>query len=140
VRRRVKCHSWLAPEVLTLNVPLENHSLFLVMLSLTAVFVPFAAPNVISTIYDITLSEVRSTALAIQSFIEEGGAALAPLISGLIAVSSSLQNAILTICITARVLCSILFAVAAYLVPRDIETLRAQMRERAEHERAIHAA
>ncbi len=119
----------------TLNVPLENQSLFLVMLSLTAMFIPFASPNVISTVYDITLPEVRSTALAIQSFIEEGGAALAPLIAGLIAVSSSLQNAILTICITAWVLCSILFAVAAYLVPRDIETLRAQMRERAEHER-----
>ncbi len=119
----------------TLNVPLENQPLFLVMLSLTAVFIPFASPNVISTVYDITLPEVRSTALAVQSFIEEGGAALAPLIAGLIAVGSSLQNAILTICITAWVLCSILFAVAAYLVPRDIETLRAQMRERAEHER-----
>jgi hypothetical protein len=57
------------------------------------------------------------------------------LIAGLIAVISSLQSAILTICITAWVLCSILFTVAAYLVPLDIETLRAQMRERAEHER-----
>src|SRR5512136_881900 len=126
--------------LLTLNVPLENQALFLVMLSLTAVFIPFASPNVISTVYDITLPEVRSTALAIQSFIEEGGAALAPLIAGLIAVSSSLQNAILTICITAWVLCSILFAVAAYLVPRDIETLRTRMRERAELERAAQSA
>jgi MFS family permease len=120
---------------ITLNVPIENQGLFLVLLSLTALFIPFASPNVVSTVYDITLPEVRSTALATQSFIEEGGAALAPLIAGLIAVGSSLQNAILTICITAWVLCSILFAVAAYLVPRDIETLRAQMRERAEHER-----
>ena len=110
------------------------------MLSLTAVFIPFASPNVVSTVYDITLPEVRSTALATQSFIEEGGSALAPLIAGLIAVSSSLQNAILTICITTWVLCSILFAVAAYLVPRDIETLRGQMRERAEIERAAQSA
>ena len=125
---------------ITLNVPIENQGLFLVLLSLTALFISFASPNVVSTVYDITLPEVRSTALATQSFIEEGGAALAPLIAGLIAVSSSLQNAILTICITAWVLCSILFAVAAYLVPRDIETLRAQMRERAELERAAQSA
>jgi cell division protein FtsX len=56
------------------------------------------------------------------------------------AVSSSLQNATLTFCLIAWVLCSILFAVAAYLVLRDIETLKAQMRERAEIERAAQSA
>jgi hypothetical protein len=62
------------------------------------------------------------------------------LIAGLIAVNSSLRDAILIICVSAWVLCAIFFAVAAYLIPHDIETLRGQMRERAEHERAIHAA
>ena len=125
---------------ITLNVPIENQGLFLVLLSLTALFIPFASPNVVSTVYDITLPEVRSTALATQSFIEEGGAALAPLIAGLIAVNSSLRDAILIICVSAWVLCAVFFAAAAYLIPRDIETLRGQMRERAEHARAIQAA
>jgi len=120
----------------TIHVPVEDQTVFLVMLMLTALFIPFASPNVISTVYDITLPEVRSTALAVQYFIENAGAALAPLLAGLIAVRSSLQQAILLICVSTWVLCSIFLAVTAYLVPRDIETLRQAMRERAELERA----
>jgi len=121
---------------LTLSIPLENRGLFLLMLSVTALFIPFAAPNVISTVYDITLPEVRSTALAVQYFLESIGAALAPLFAGLIAVRASLKDAILIICIAAWVLCSIFLAFVAYLVPADIETLRSQLRRRAEQERA----
>ena len=58
------------------------------LLMLTALFIPFASPNVISTVYDITLPEVRSTALSIQYFIEDVGAALAPLMAGIIAADS----------------------------------------------------
>jgi MFS family permease len=105
------------------------------MLSLTALFIPFAAPNVTSTVCDVTLPEVRSTALAIQYFIESAGAALAPLLAGLIADRSSLQNAILLICVSTWVLCAILFALTAYLAPCDVEALRQAMRERAEWER-----
>ena len=120
----------------TMSVPAADQTLFTVMLMITAVFIPFASPNVISTVYDVTLPEVRSTALAVQYFIESAGAALAPLLAGLIAVRSSLHNAILLICVSTWVLCSIFFAFAAYLVPRDIKTLRSQLRERAELERA----
>jgi MFS transporter, Spinster family, sphingosine-1-phosphate transporter len=126
--------------LITLNIPIGNQALFLVMLSITAIFIPFAAPNVISTVFDITLPEVRSTAIAVQSFIESGGAALAPLVAGLIAVGSSLQNAILLICVSTWVLCSFFFVFAAYLVPHDIETLRSQMRERAAREQVAQAS
>lgn len=121
--------------VITMNVPIENQIFFLVMLMFTALFIPFASPNVISTVYDITLPEVRSTALSIQYFIENAGAALAPLLAGIIASNSSLHNAILIICVVAWVLDAIFFAVTAYLVPVDIRTLRKQMSERAEFER-----
>ncbi len=121
---------------ITMSIPAADQTLFTAMLMITAVFIPFASPNVISTVYDVTLPEVRSTALAVQYFIESAGAALAPLLAGLIAVRSSLHNAILLICISTWVLCSIFFAFAAYMVPRDIETLRSQLRERAELERA----
>jgi fucose permease len=119
----------------TVFVPVENQTLFLVMLGLTALFIPFASPNVTSTVCDVTLPEVRSTALSIQYFIESGGAALAPLLAGMIADRSSLQSAILLICVSTWVLCAIFFALTAYVVPRDIETLRRAMRERAEQER-----
>ena len=120
--------------LVTLNIPIENQAFFLVMLALTALFIPFAAPNVVSTIYDITLPEVRSTALAVQSFIESAGAALAPLLAGLIAVGSSLKDAILLICVSTWLLCALFFALAAYLAPRDVAQLRWQMRDRAARE------
>jgi MFS family permease len=107
------------------------------MLSLTALFIPFAAPNVISTVYDVTLPEVRSTAFAVQSFIESAGAALAPLLAGWIAVGSSLRDAILIVCVSTWIVCFILFIFSAYLVPRDIETLRHQLRQRARREREM---
>lgn len=115
----------------TLRVPVENQSLFLMMLMATALFIPFASPNVISTVYDITLPEVRSTALAIQYFIENAGAALAPLMAGFIARDTSLGQAILVICIVAWILGSVFLAFTAYFVPQDIRTLRQQMQDRA---------
>ena len=120
---------------LTMNVPIENQTLFMILLIVTALFIPFASPNVISTVYDITLPEVRSTALAVQYLIESAGAALAPLMAGLIAVRSSLSQAILIICVSAWIVCSILLAFTAYLVPQDIRTLRRQLQERADRER-----
>ncbi len=121
---------------LTMSVPIANQSMFLVMLLFTAIFIPFSSPNVVATVYDITLPEVRSTALAIQYFIENSGAALAPLIAGIIAVRSSLHDAILLICVSAWILGAIFLAFTAYLVPRDIAILRKQLSDRAEFERA----
>lgn len=126
--------------ILTLSVPLENQGLFMVALMVTALFIPFASPNVISTVYDITPPEVRSTALAIQYFIEDGGAALAPLMAGFIARDASLHTAILVICVTAWLLGSVFLGFTAWLVPKDIAALRAQMRARADEEQAKRAA
>ncbi len=118
----------------TMGVPVANQTGFMILLGLTALFIPFASPNVVSTVYDITLPEIRSTAYATESFIESAGAALAPLLAGYIADLSSLKNAILLICISTWILCAIFFAITAYLVPEDIKTLRKQMQERADLE------
>lgn len=106
------------------------------MLVVTALFIPFASPNVVSTVYDITLPEVRSTALAIESFIEEGGAAIAPLIAGVIADAISLKAAILIICTSTWIICFIFFIIASFLVSEDIHTLRRQLSERAAYEQS----
>jgi hypothetical protein len=82
-------------------------------------------------VHDVTLPEIRSTALAVQLFIENGGAAVAPLIAGLIAVRASLHTAILSICIIAWLIGAVLLAAAARIVPRDIHTLRGQIQARA---------
>ena len=119
----------------TMNIPVEAKGTFLVMLCLTALFIPFAAPNVVSTVYDVTLPEVRSTALAIQYFIESAGAALSPLMAGIIAVRADLRTAILIICISAWIICAFFFSFAAWLAPKDIKLLREQLRLRAEEMR-----
>lgn len=120
---------------ITLSVPIDNYGAFLALLLVTALFIPFSSANVISTVYDITLPEVRSTALAIQYLIENGGAALAPLLAGIIAKPYSLHIAILSICVSAWLLTTVLLGISAYLVPEDIHTLRRQMSERAALER-----
>jgi MFS family permease len=123
--------------ILTLNVPNDNQVLFMVMLGLTALFIPFAATNVIATVYDITLPEVRSSALSFQLLVESSGAALAPVMAGLIADQTSLKSAFLLICVSAWIVCGVCFALVAWLVPQDIRVLRQQMAERAAHERAV---
>lgn len=125
---------------LTLGVPVEEKLTFQILLMITALFIPFPSANVISTVYDITLPEVRSTALAIQYFIENGGAALSPLLAGLLATSwGALQPAILVICTVAWLLTALFQAFTIHLVPRDIQTLRDQMKQRAGVERALQA-
>ena len=70
---------------ITLNIPVAEKLLFGILLAVTALFMPIASPNVTSTVNDVTVPEIRSTAIAIQYFIESSGAALAPLITGFMA-------------------------------------------------------
>jgi len=58
----------------------------------------------------------------------------------LIAVQASLQIAILSICLIAWLLGSIVLAFAAVWVPRDIATLRSQLEQRAQELRSGTAA
>jgi len=120
---------------LAITTPIESRTTFFIFMSITALFMPLSSPNVIATVYDITLPEVRSTALAVEYFIENSGAALAPLLAGIIADNSDLKTAILVICISAWLLCFIIYLGALFFVPSDIKTLRSQMSERAEIER-----
>ncbi|MFP4440730.1 MAG: MFS transporter [Chloroflexaceae bacterium] len=116
---------------LAIRVPPEQPWLFAAMLCVTGLFIPFSGPNVIATVHDITPPEVRSRALAIQSFIESAGAALAPLLVGILAVQTSLTAAIQAICVATWLLCAGFLTLAIIAVPRDIERLRSEMRRRA---------
>jgi MFS family permease len=124
---------------LALQSPLEARTLFFVFMLLTAIFMPFSSPNVISTVQDITPPEVRSSAIAIEYFIENSGAALAPLLAGIIADAADLHTAILSICITAWLLCSLFYVGALFFVDDDIRALKATLRQRAKRERRASA-
>jgi MFS family permease len=115
-----------------INTPHEQTTQFFILMCLTAVFIPLSSPNVLATVYDVTLPEVRSTTLAMESLVEFSGAALAPLVAGIIADATNLQTAILVTCLTAWLLCFGLYLGALFFVPRDILALRQTLRQRAE--------
>jgi MFS family permease len=116
---------------LALQTPIQERSVFLALMLLTAIFIPLSSPNVISTVYDITVPEVRSTAQAVEYFIENTGAAFAPLLAGIVADAFNLKTAILTICIIAWALCFFFYLGALFTIDADIRTLRGQMAQRA---------
>jgi len=118
-----------------LNTPIDARSSFFILMILTALFMPFSSPNVISTVQDITAPEVRSTALAIEYFIENSGAALAPLLAGIIADALDLRIAILAICTIAWLLCFFIYLGALKYIDGDILSLRAELRQRADQEK-----
>jgi MFS family permease len=116
---------------LTMTTPIDQSGAFVVLLSLTGVAMSIASPNVIATVFDVTVPEVRSTAQALRKLLEDGGAAAAPFLAGVIAMQYSLQTAILSICLITWLICGLLFIALAYVVPQDIENLRQTMRARA---------
>jgi MFS family permease len=125
--------------LLTMSVPVGNadndrasETLFTVLLGFTGVTMSITAPNAMATVPDITLPETRSSAQAVRKLVEDGGAALAPYLAGVIAMRSSLHVAIITICVSTWLACAALFGAVAYFVPRDVEALRRTMQERAE--------
>jgi MFS family permease len=125
---------------LALTTPVESRTTFFIFMSLTALFMPFSSPNVLSTIFDITAPDVRSTAQAVENFIENSGAALAPVIAGAIALATTKQTAILSICTITWVLCFFLYLGALFFIDGDIKTLRDRMAARAEQVKAEKSA
>ena len=120
-----------------LRTPVADKTTFFILMSLTAIFMPFSSPNVTSTVFDITLPEVRSSAQAVEYFVENSGAALAPTLAGAIALAAhSKQVAIMTVCISAWVLCFFLYLGALFFVDGDIKSLRAQLATRAAQKKA----
>jgi MFS family permease len=116
---------------LALNTPLEARNQFFIFMCLTAIFMPLSSANVIATVFDVTAPEVRSTAQATEYFIENAGAAFAPILTGVIADMIDLKTAILLICVVAWGLCFLFYLGALFTIDKDARDLRRQMAERA---------
>jgi len=116
---------------LAINTPLESRTQFFVLMCLTAIFMPLPSANVIATVYDITVPEVRSTAQAVEYFFENTGAAFAPLLTGIIADALNIKTAILLICMIAWGLCFFFYLGALFTIDGDTQLLRGQMAARA---------
>jgi MFS family permease len=117
---------------LALTTPIAQPNQFFLMMCLAAVFMPFSASNVIATVYDVTVPEVRSTAQAIEYFIENSGAVTAPALTGALIVASGDKTfAILSICMIAWALTFVFYLGALFTIEKDTAHLRSQMAERA---------
>jgi MFS transporter, Spinster family, sphingosine-1-phosphate transporter len=116
---------------LAITSPIEARNQFFFFMCLTALFMPISSVNVIATVYDVTVPEVRSTAQASEYFIENAGAWVAPILTGVIADAYSLQTAILLICTVAWGLCFFFYLGAIFTIDKDTHDLRTQMAERA---------
>jgi MFS family permease len=116
---------------LAITTPVESRTQFFILMCLTALFMPLSSPNVIATVYDVTVPEVRSTAQSVEYFVENTGAALAPALTGIVAEAVGLSTAIVVMCVTAWVICFFLYLGALFTIDHDTHTLRTQMAERA---------
>ena len=117
---------------LAMTTPIDRPDQFFILMCLTAIFMPLSSANVIATVYDVTVPEVRSTAQAVEYFVENSGAVTAPALTGAIIVASGDKTfAILSICVIAWLLCFFFYLGALFTIEKDTNSLRAQMAERA---------
>ncbi|HLE90923.1 MAG TPA: MFS transporter, partial [Anaerolineales bacterium] len=117
---------------LAMTTPVDKPDQFFILMCLTAIFMPLSSANVIATVYDVTVPEVRSTAQAIEYFVENSGAVTAPALTGAIIVASGDKTfAILSICVIAWLLCFFFYLGALFTIDKDTNALRAQMAQRA---------
>ncbi|GAB4417084.1 MAG: MFS transporter [Anaerolineales bacterium] len=117
--------------LLALNTPVEARGVFFIFMALTAIFMPLSSPNVVSTVYDVIVPEVRSTAQSVEYFIENSGAAFAPILAGIISDAFNMGTAILWVSISAWTLCFFFYLGALRFIDGDIQTLRNEMAARA---------
>jgi MFS family permease len=116
---------------ITLNIPNENIETFRILLGISCFFIPLASPNIASTVYDVVLPEIRSTATSIQYFLGNLGSAFAPLIAGAIGQKYSLETALLSISLTAWLITAAILVFSAYYLPGDMDKMRQALRLRA---------
>jgi fucose permease len=101
----------------------------LLLLSLVALglFFSFSWPNLIASILDITLPELRASAAGIFLFFQAMGAFVSPFIVAIINRMIGLIGSITWVCIAAWGICLILFFSLTRSIPNDIEQFRKHM-------------
>lgn len=117
---------------MALRLGTSNFALFFALQTIGAFFWSFEWPNAVSTVQDIVEPEIRSTAHGVIGVAETLGSALAPLAAGLIAVGTTLQNALVTITTAGWLAGILLLCVVLVFLPREVLALRALMRQRVE--------
>ena len=117
----------------SLRIPVDNVNLFRIFLSITCFFIPLASPNIASTVYDVVLPEVRSTATSIQYFLGNLSSAFAPLLAGVIGQHYSLETALLSISLSAWLFTSLILVLSAFHLPADMKSMQQSLLRRVDN-------
>jgi MFS family permease len=115
---------------ISLNVRTDQVSIFRILLSITCFFIPLASPNIATSVYDVVLPEVRSTATSIQYFLGNLGSAFAPLLAGAISQRYSLKTALLSVGITAWLITAGILALSTIYFSDDGKRMRKVLENR----------
>lgn len=115
---------------LAITQPLDRVVSFQILLGITSFFIPLASPNIATSVYDVVLPEMRSTATSIQYFLGNIGSAFAPLLAGAISQAYSLKTAILAISLSAWTITAVILSFSLKSFKSDWEDMRRNLRER----------
>lgn len=115
---------------ITLTLPVESVKTFRIMMSVSAFFIPLASPNIATSVYDVVLPEVRSSATSVQYFLGNIGSAFAPLLAGAVSAVSSLQVALLGISLGAWLITALILGIGIYHFPSDVLAMKKKLVDR----------
>lgn len=115
---------------ISLNIPLDKVHLFGILLSITCFFIPLASPNIATSVYDVVLPELRSTATSIQYFLGNLGSAFAPLLAGAISQRHSLKTALVSIGISAWLVTAVILTIGTLYFIEDGRKMRLELEAR----------
>ncbi len=107
----------------------RNTSGLLLLISLVGLGLSFSFlwPNIIASIMDITLPELRGSASGVYLFFQTIGAVLSPIFVSLLKDRIGLIGSITWVSVTAWIACLILLIILYRRIPDDIEQLRKHM-------------
>mgnify|MGYP001083741402 CR=1 FL=1 len=111
--------------------------LFLVMVMMVGFFMSFTWPNIAASLLDITLPEVRGTAIGIVLFFQSIGNLVGARIVTQIEVQAGSANAILWVSIGGWMVSLVLLIALFFFIPKDIEKLRRHMAYRSHLEARV---
>lgn len=117
---------------LAFAIPSDNVAAFMLIWSFASFFYGFSQPTTTPALQDITEPEVRSTAHATLGIAEQSGSAIAPLVVGLIAASTSLGYGLLLATGIGFGLSSLLLFAASFTIKKDVADMQAAMEKRAQ--------
>ncbi len=102
-------------------------SMFSLCLMGMGFFMAFTWPNLIASVLDITLPELRASAIAIIFLLRAIGIIISPRILSMLGAQVGIQDALMWICIGSWGVCLIFCYGLLFFIPQEMEQLRRHM-------------